>query len=124
MRALGAHESICLSVTGIVVRLLSVPSTHTQVADLAQSVERLKLDKVVLEQEMEMEEENITNKLQRQVDLLLASFRLVEGKLQSRGISLAELGVAPPVIEVPGMLMLSVSLMEACPGHVGLSSEA
>jgi len=61
------------------------------------------MDKVVLEQEMEMEEETITNKLQRQVDLLLASFRHVEGKLQARGISLAELGVTPPVIEIKGV---------------------
>ena len=71
-------------------------------SDLASSVDRLKLDKVVLEQAMEEEEENITNRLQRQVDLLLASFRQVESKLQAKGSSLAELGVAPPCIDVPG----------------------
>jgi len=38
-----------------------------QVAELATTMERLKLEKVKLEQEMEVEEENITNRLQRQV---------------------------------------------------------
>ncbi|GAX84657.1 hypothetical protein CEUSTIGMA_g12078.t1 [Chlamydomonas eustigma] len=73
-----------------------------QVSDLASSVERLKLDKVVLEQEMEMEEENITNRLQHQVDVLLASLKQVEAKLIAKGLSLAELGITMPPIEIPG----------------------
>lgn len=40
---------------------------RSHVLELTSSVERLKKDKVLLEMEMEMEEENITNRLQRQV---------------------------------------------------------
>lgn len=41
-------------------------------------------------------------RLQRQVDVLLASFWQIEAKLQAKGSSLSELGVMPPAIEVPG----------------------
>lgn len=41
-------------------------------------------------------------RLQRQVDVLLASFWQIEAKLQAKGSSLSELGVTPPAIEVPG----------------------
>ena len=75
---------------------------HSHVLELTSSVEKLKKDKVALEQEMEMEEENITNRLQRQVDALLSTLRQVDMKLQGRGMSLAELGIALPVAEIPG----------------------
>ncbi len=49
-----------------------------------------------------MEEENITNRLQRQVDLLLGCCRQVETKLQAKGSSLADLGITLPVFDIPG----------------------
>ena len=42
---------------------------RSHVIELTSSVEKLKKEKVALEQEMEMEEENITNRLQRQVSV-------------------------------------------------------
>jgi hypothetical protein len=100
---------------------------------------KLKQEKVDLEQEMEMEEENITNRyvnlfsttiqvnqgysehdsvylltlsnlgrLQRQVDMLLLSFRQVETRLQAKGLSLAELGVTLPVLDIPGTTLKQI----------------
>ena len=74
---------------------------HSHVLELAASVEKLKRDKVSLEQEMEMEEENLTNRMQRQVDALLSTLRQVDLKLQARGMSLSELGVVVPSAEIP-----------------------
>mmetsp|Transcript_31718 Transcript_31718/g.80867 ORF Transcript_31718/g.80867 Transcript_31718/m.80867 type:complete len:316 (-) Transcript_31718:1223-2170(-) len=66
-----------------------------QVADLASSVDRLNKDKVKLEQEMEMEEESIVNRLQRQLEVLLHNLRVVEQKLEARGLTLRDLGITP-----------------------------
>jgi len=46
-----------------------------QVADLGAAVDRLKREKVKLEQQMEMEEEGIVNRLQRQIETLLAKYK-------------------------------------------------
>ncbi len=44
-------------------------------ADLGAAVDRLKREKVKLEQQMEMEEEGIVNRLQRQIETLLAKYK-------------------------------------------------
>jgi len=44
---------------------------------------------------MEMEEEQITNRLQRQLESLLAAHRTLEARVEARGIRLADLGLAP-----------------------------
>ena len=123
---------------------------RSHVLELTSSVEKLKRDKVSLEQEMEMEEENITNRLQRQVrvsnqftpplhesmsiyrsltlclccirhvqvDALLATLRQVDIKLQGRGLSLSELGIALPTHEIP------VSMPRRSSGSVPIVSGA
>jgi hypothetical protein len=66
-----------------------------QVTDLAAAVDRLNQDKVNLECQMEMEEENIVNRLQRQLQGLVASYKNIEQKLEAKGISLRDVGVQP-----------------------------
>jgi coiled-coil domain-containing protein 6 len=68
-----------------------------QVTDLAGAVDKLNRDKVALENQMEMEEEGIVNRLQRQLEQLLTSYRVLEQKLEARGISVKELGNCPPI---------------------------
>ena len=57
-----------------------------QVAELAASVERLGKEKVVMEQQMEVEEENITNRLQRQLEHLYTTRRMLEERLEKNNI--------------------------------------
>jgi coiled-coil domain-containing protein 6 len=65
------------------------------VTDLAGSVDRMNRDKVALEQAMEMEEEGIVNRLNRQLEALTTNLRHIESKLEARGISMQELGPLP-----------------------------
>ena len=44
-------------------------------ADLAAAVRRLSSEKVQLEAQMEAEEESIVNRLQRQIETLLANYK-------------------------------------------------
>ncbi|GLC44823.1 hypothetical protein PLESTB_001210100 [Pleodorina starrii] len=64
------------------------------VSDLAASVDKLNKDKVNLENMLEMEEESITNKLQRRLDGMLSNLRLIESKLEVKGITLKDLGIS------------------------------
>ncbi|KAL6756205.1 hypothetical protein V8C86DRAFT_2654862 [Haematococcus lacustris] len=66
-----------------------------QVTELGQSVEKLKRDHVKLEQEMEMEEEQIANKMARQMQALVRNLRLIEEKLAVKGITMKDLGIQP-----------------------------
>lgn len=50
---------------------------------------------VLLETQMEMEEENIVNRLQRQLEQLTHSYKALEAKLEQRGLTVAQLGLAP-----------------------------
>ncbi|PNH04551.1 Coiled-coil domain-containing protein 6 [Tetrabaena socialis] len=63
------------------------------VSDLGASVDKLNKDKVTLEQVMEMEEESITNKLQRRLEAVVANLRLIESRLEGKGITLKDLGI-------------------------------
>ncbi len=42
-----------------------------------------------------MEEESIVNRLQRQLELVLGSMRLVEQKLEAKGMTMKDLGITP-----------------------------
>jgi coiled-coil domain-containing protein 6 len=42
-----------------------------------------------------MEEESITNKLQRQLEGVVHNLRLIESKLEAKGMTLRDLGIAP-----------------------------
>jgi coiled-coil domain-containing protein 6 len=53
------------------------------------------LPQVLLETQMEMEEENIVNRLQRQLEQLTHSYKALESKLEQRGLTVRELGLAP-----------------------------
>ncbi|KAG2492438.1 hypothetical protein HYH03_009381 [Edaphochlamys debaryana] len=64
------------------------------VADLGASVDKLNKDKVNLENQMEMEEESITNRLQRRLEAAVSNLRLIESKLEVKGITLKDLGIA------------------------------
>ena len=44
---------------------------------------------------MEMEEENIVNRLQRQLRGLVSSYKNMQAKLEAKGISLRDVGVQP-----------------------------
>lgn len=50
---------------------------------------------VLLETQMEMEEENIVNRLQRQLEQLTHSYKALEGKLEQRGLTVSQLGLSP-----------------------------
>lgn len=77
-----------------------------QVGELQQAVDRLNRDKVKLEQEMEMEEESIVNRLQRQLELVLGSIRLIEQKLEAKGITMKDLGITPFEFAAPETLRI------------------
>ncbi|KXZ43712.1 hypothetical protein GPECTOR_82g246 [Gonium pectorale] len=64
------------------------------VSDLAASVDKLNKDKVNLENMLEMEEESITNKLQRRLESVVSNLRLIESKLEVKGITLRDLGIS------------------------------
>jgi hypothetical protein len=55
-----------------------------QVTDLAANVDKLNRDKVSLEQAMEMEEENIVNRLQRQLEAATHNYKLLEQRLEAK----------------------------------------
>ncbi|KAG2447788.1 hypothetical protein HYH02_007245 [Chlamydomonas schloesseri] len=63
------------------------------VADLGASVDKLNKDKVNLENMLEMEEESITNKLQRRLEAVVFNLRLIESKMEVKGITLRDLGI-------------------------------
>eukprot|EP00877_Chromochloris_zofingiensis_P010030 jgi/Chrzof1/5280/Cz15g20160.t1 len=66
-----------------------------QVGDLAAAVDKLNRDKVNLENQMEMEEENIVNRLQRQLEAVLSNYKALEAKLEAKGLSLRDVGLQP-----------------------------
>ena len=63
-----------------------------------KAVDRLKSEKVSLESAMEMEEENIVNRMQRQLDHVLEKYQALESRLEAKGIDVKELGIAEPVV--------------------------
>ena len=70
-----------------------------QVTDLASSSERLHREHVVMiKSQMEVEEENIVNRLQRQIETLLASYKALEAALEARGINIKDL-TGPLVVD-------------------------
>ena len=42
-----------------------------------------------------MEEENIVNRLQRQLEQLMSNYRVLEQRLEARGLSLRDIGMQP-----------------------------
>lgn len=67
------------------------------VRELAVSAEHLYKEKIRIEAEKEMEEENIVNRLQRQIEHLIQNYKVLEGKLEAKGVSSKEL--APLTID-------------------------
>lgn len=71
-----------------------------QVTDLAASAERLHKEHVVMiKSQMEVEEENIVNRLQRQIEGLLANYKALEAGLEARGLSVKDLGTGPLTVD-------------------------
>lgn len=70
-----------------------------QVDGLDKAVDRLKSEKVSLECAMEMEEENIVNRMQRQLDHVLEKYQLLESCLEAKGINLKDIGAEPISID-------------------------
>lgn len=66
-----------------------------QVIELAAAVHQLNQDKCQLENQMEMEEEKVVNRLQRQLEGLLANYHLLEQRLEMAGVPVQQLPVAP-----------------------------
>ncbi len=48
-----------------------------------------------------MEEESIVNRLQRQLETVLSSIRLIETKLEAKGITMKDLGITPFEVAAP-----------------------
>jgi coiled-coil domain-containing protein 6 len=67
------------------------------VRELAVSAEHLYKEKIRIEAEKEMEEESIVNRLQRQIEQLIQNYKVLEGKLEAKGVSSKEL--APLTID-------------------------
>jgi len=65
------------------------------VDSLNRSVDKLKSEKVSLESAMEMEEENIVNRMQRQLDHVLDKYRVLERRLEENGITIQDIGAEP-----------------------------
>jgi len=70
-----------------------------QVTALDKAVDKLKSEKVNLESAMEMEEENIVNRMQRQLDHVFEKYQLLERCLEAKGISIKEIGAEPITID-------------------------
>ncbi|CAD7705261.1 unnamed protein product [Ostreobium quekettii] len=68
---------------------------HKQIEDLGRSVSKLNKDKVNVEAQMEMEEENIVNRLQRQLDYVHVQYKNLERRMEERGLSLKDFGAEP-----------------------------
>ena len=62
-------------------------------------MDQLKSEKVSLECAMEMEEENIVNRMQRQLDHVIERYQLLESRVEAKGIVLKELGTEPLSID-------------------------
>ncbi|KAL3143243.1 hypothetical protein ABBQ38_002094 [Trebouxia sp. C0009 RCD-2024] len=65
------------------------------VTELGSSIDKMHRDKVALESQMEMEEEGIVNRLNRQLDAVMSNMQALESKLEARGINVKELGPLP-----------------------------
>eukprot|EP01025_Chloroclados_australasicus_P044763 TRINITY_DN4878_c0_g1_i1.p2 TRINITY_DN4878_c0_g1~~TRINITY_DN4878_c0_g1_i1.p2 ORF type:complete len:256 (-),score=28.18 TRINITY_DN4878_c0_g1_i1:3326-4093(-) len=68
---------------------------RSQIGQLTSAVKKLQQDKVQLETQLEMEEENIVNKLQRQLDIVLHNYRILENKLQQSDIPFKDAQLKP-----------------------------
>ena len=53
----------------------------------------------MIKSQMEVEEENIVNRLQRQIEMLLANYKALEAGLEARGINIKELGTGPLTVD-------------------------
>eukprot|EP00884_Botryococcus_braunii_P019655 jgi/Botrbrau1/6373/Bobra.0098s0032.1 len=62
-----------------------------QVTDLAAAAEKLRREKIMLETQMEAEEEALVNRLQRQIESLVSSYKALEAKAEARGLNVKEL---------------------------------
>lgn len=75
-----------------------------QVQGLAKSVDKLNKDKVLLEQQMEMEEENIVNRLQRQLEHVTHQYRTLERRMEARGLRPKDFGAQPLDVQCDALL--------------------
>eukprot|EP00210_Caulerpa_lentillifera_P008033 g7670.t1 len=72
---------------------------HRQVTELNSSVDKLNRERVTLESTMEMEEENIVNRMQKQFDIVLEKYHQLERQLAAKGIQLKDIDVEPITID-------------------------
>jgi len=68
-----------------------------QVADLAAAVRKLNRDKVTLEQTLEAEEEQVVNRLQRELEAVLRNYHVLEQRLEAEGISVRSITQLAPL---------------------------
>ena len=66
-----------------------------KIEGLGRSVDKLSKDKFSLEQQMEMEEENIVNRLQRQLEYVERQYRTLERRMEASGVSPKDIGAEP-----------------------------
>eukprot|EP00879_Flechtneria_rotunda_P000646 GHRR01000760.1.p1 GENE.GHRR01000760.1~~GHRR01000760.1.p1 ORF type:complete len:359 (+),score=134.38 GHRR01000760.1:317-1393(+) len=93
-----------------------------QCSELSAAVDKLNRDKVALENQMEMEEEKIVNRLQRQLEQLTSSYRALEQKLEARGLTLRDMGLQPNELPPEHLLSYTRSASRASSGELSRQS--
>lgn len=92
-----------------------------QVSDLGGAVDKLNKEKVALENTLEMEEENIVNRLQRQLEQLMSNYRVLEQRLEARGLSMRDIGMQPHELPTEGWAPYTRSTSRASSGELSRS---
>lgn len=68
-----------------------------QVTDLAAAVQKINREKVHLEQTLEAEEEQVVNRLQRELEAVVRNYHVLEHRLEAAGISVSSISQLEPI---------------------------
>eukprot|EP00878_Enallax_costatus_P002467 GHUV01002647.1.p1 GENE.GHUV01002647.1~~GHUV01002647.1.p1 ORF type:complete len:369 (+),score=116.05 GHUV01002647.1:294-1400(+) len=93
-----------------------------QCSEMTIAVDKLNKEKVLLESQMEMEEENIVNRLQRQLEQLTSSYKALEAKLEAKGLTLRDMGLQPNELPPENWSSYSRSTSRASSGELSRHS--
>lgn len=93
-----------------------------QTSELSAAVDKLNRDKVMLENQMEMEEESIVNRLQRQLEQLTCCYKALESRLEARGLTLRDMGLQPSELPPENWISYSRTSSRANSGELSRQS--
>lgn len=68
-----------------------------QVTDLAAAVQKINREKVMLENTLEAEEEQVVNRLQRELEAVVRNYHVLEHHLEAEGISVSSITQLEPI---------------------------